>query len=497
MLVKKDAAVDATLISSHRRPRKKINLEKAPHDRQEKEQKNDACLYPNIHGLPKSKGSVMRISIIFLSCILVFIYPSTAHAYLDPATGSMLASALIGIIATLFFMLKALYYNGAGFILSMFGKAPKRTRASLVFYSEGKQYWNVFKPVLDGLSSLGEESVYLTSDKDDPALQYALPGLTKQYIGKGNRAFSYLNMLEADVCIMTTPGLDTLQIRRSSGVGHYMHLVHAVGDTSMYRMYGLDYYDSVAISGEYQKVSGQALERLRGTKPKRYLESGCPYFDVLMEKKCSAQLKEALSDQADVSCILVAPTWNKNGLLSRYGDALLKPLAEAGHTLIIRPHPQSHFSEPELIKELQESTKMLPNVTWDMSPDNFDAMLSADVLISDYSGIIYDFAFIMERPVLIMDFTPDTAPYDADDLAEPPWDFQMVEKFGKRICVEDVPKIPEIVADILKRGTFKKDLQQIRSEHIFNFACAGPIIAQQIIDIRNLQQQGISEGVSC
>jgi len=173
----------------------------------------------------------------------------------------------------------------------------------------------------------------------------------------------------------------------------------------------------------------------------------------------------------------------------------LQPLAKTGYTLIIRPHPQSHSAEPQFIERLQASTKIFPNLTWDMNPDNFDAMQAADILISDYSSIIYDFAFIMERPVLTMDFTPDLAPYDANDLAELPWDFQILEKFGKRIRLDDIPKIPEIVADMLACGTFRDDLQQLRSEHIFNFACAGPVIAQHIVDIRN--HQGTDEKAPC
>jgi len=39
-----------------------------------------------------------------------------------------------------------------------------------------------------------------------------------KYIGTGTKAYSYLRFLEADVCAMTTPGLDVLQIKRSKGV---------------------------------------------------------------------------------------------------------------------------------------------------------------------------------------------------------------------------------------------------------------------------------------
>ena len=89
--------------------------------------------------------------------------------YIDPGTGSMLFSILIGAAATLFFLAKALFLK-----LKLFfsgkkgGVAADSSYKKYVIYCEGKQYWNVFKPVADEFEKRGIELTYYTSAKDDP-----------------------------------------------------------------------------------------------------------------------------------------------------------------------------------------------------------------------------------------------------------------------------------------------------------------------------------------
>lgn len=68
-------------------------------------------------------------------------------------------------------------------------------------------------------------------------------------------------MLEADVCVLTTPGLDVLQIHRSPGVRHYAHLVHSATDMAIYKLFSFDWFDSVLCSGPHQMRSLRALGR--------------------------------------------------------------------------------------------------------------------------------------------------------------------------------------------------------------------------------------------
>ena len=265
--------------------------------------------------------------IALVSLFLFTALSQPALAYLDPGSGSMLIAGLVGLLASLLFFLKGLYYKSRRVVLGLFGKTGKedRTRHPLVFYSEGRQYWNTFRPVIDELAGRGEKCVYLTSDEQDPGLLYSSELVDTKYIGSGTKAYAYLTVLEADVCAMTTPGLDVLQIKRSKGVSHYAHLVHAPTDIGTYKQYSFDYYDSVFINGDHQEKSLRKLEELRRTPRKRLFKTGCLYYDSMQR-----QLKElgAVSGSKTEMTVLVAPTWGANGLLKKFGTRSLTPLLE-------------------------------------------------------------------------------------------------------------------------------------------------------------------------
>ncbi|MBQ7166969.1 MAG: CDP-glycerol--glycerophosphate glycerophosphotransferase, partial [Treponema sp.] len=90
--------------------------------------------------------------------------------YIDPGTGSMLFSLLIGLAAALVFAVRALSVK-LKFILTG-GRAKKDAgdRIPFVIYSDHKRYWNVFKPVCDEAERRGVDVTYYTQSPDDPAL---------------------------------------------------------------------------------------------------------------------------------------------------------------------------------------------------------------------------------------------------------------------------------------------------------------------------------------
>lgn len=395
----------------------------------------------------------------------------------------MLVSALVGIAATLFFLIKGIYYKGTGFFYSLAGLRKHREREGLVFWSEGRSYWNTFRPVLAALSAQGESCLYLSSDEGDPGLSCALPGVRTRFIGTGNRAYSFLNMLEAEVCVLTTPGLDVLQIRRSPGVRHYAHLVHSVTDMAIYKLYSFDYFDSVLCSGPHQIRSLRALEKLRGTRPRELPECGCPYLDVMTARLKELEKRER--KEGELPRVLVAPTWGKNGLLHLYGLRLLEPLARSGHEVVIRPHPQSRIAEPELLQELAEALSSFQNVRWDAEPDGLVAMSGADVLVSDLSGIVFDFAFLLERPVLTLAFEPDLRGLDGNDLPWPAWELGVLDIVGRQITLDDLPHLPDIVREVTENPDFLSRLRALRAESVWNFGRAGAVIAERLVAIRD------------
>ena len=385
--------------------------------------------------------------------------------YIDPGTGSMLFSVLLGLSATLYFVGKTAFIK-LKFLIGGKKNTVQATsvNAGIVLFCEGAQYINVFLPILQACENRKIPITYYTGAEQDPALHASYKYIKSEYIGQGNTAIARLNFLQADICLMTTPGLDVYQLKRSKGVKHYSHILHAPSDATMYRLFGLDYFDSVLLTGDYQKKDIRVLEHLRHIPEKELVTVGCPYLDVLQQKIEALKQHKAVAhetkNKAQNLTVLVSPSWGKSALLSRYGEKLLDPLVKTGFRIIVRPHPQSKKSEAALLEGLEKRYKNTANLEWNYQSDNINALSRADIMISDFSGIIFDYAFLREKPFLYINEDIDIRPYDAGDLAEtePPieaWQFSVLPTIGKKLSEADFTDIGTVISDCINNADYK------------------------------------------
>ncbi|MBR4375698.1 MAG: CDP-glycerol glycerophosphotransferase family protein [Spirochaetia bacterium] len=370
--------------------------------------------------------------------------------YIDPGTGSMLFSVLISLFALGYFAFRGVLIK---LRLLFAGKkgAAKGKRIPFAVYNEGRQYWNTFKPVVEEFEQRGLPLVYYTSAQTDPVFDRTWQHVKPEFIGEGNKAYARLNLMEADVCLMTTPGLDVFQLKRSKGVKHYCHVVHMVNDATTYKRYGLDYFDSVLLCGDWQGEDIRYLEKLRDLSPKQLVTVGCPYLDTQAVRLKQVQPDtegSCHSDEGQGFTVLVSPSWGASGLLSLYGEKLLDPLAETGWNIIVRTHPQSKVVEKELIARLQAKYNKNDNVIWDFDADNIVSISKADIMISDFSSITLDFAFLRDKPFLAAVGDFDARPYDAGKVPHPLWQFQVLPKIGRELKEADFQRIEEIIKNL-------------------------------------------------
>ena len=425
----------------------------------------------------------MRV-VVLAGLFLLTVLSRPALAYLDPGSGSMLVAGIVGVLATLLFFLKGLYYKARRVALGSFGKTTKDdlTKHQLVLYSEGRQYWSTFRPLIDELGRRNERCLYLTSDEQDPGLLYSSELVSTRYIGAGTRAYAYLAVLEADVCAMTTPGLDVLQIKRSKGVKHYAYLTHAPTDVGTYKQYAFDYFDSILLSGDHQIRSLRKLEELRGTPRKHLSKVGCLYYD---EMKRQLEEPGPAPVTGSPTTVLVAPTWGQNGLLKRFGARILVPLLEKQWKVIVRPHPQSYISEKSMLDQIREELGRYPNLLWDHDNDGTQSMARADVMVSDLSGIVFDFVFLFERPAITLKYSVNKIGQDAADLPWELWELTVLDTIGTRLEESEVDRLPTAIEQELGKSDRKEKIRQLRDESVANFGCAAKDAVNELLRIRD------------
>ncbi len=373
----------------------------------------------------------------------------------------MLFAVIVGVISALYFSLQKLYfkikYFGGGV-----GKGVVADRkVQYTVFGEDGRYWTLFKSILDEFEKRETECDYLTMDPDDPALKAEYKYIHPSFIGEDNRAFAKLNMLSSKVCLATTPGLNVYQWKRSKGVDRYVHIFHSVDEGTAYRMFGMDYYDTILLTGPCQEYYIREMERMRGIPEKELKITGCTYLDALSEKASSGQ---NITQTSETKTVLLAPSWGDSAILSVFGSEIIDALLKTGYYIIIRPHPQMKKSEKELLDSLLSSYPGSENLEWDFDNDNFRSLSRADILISDFSSVMFDFAFVFNKPVIFAISVWDTAQYDAAWFDEPVWRIKILDELGNPLRKEDLDHMKDIIDDLIDNDDYRKGRDRVIEE---------------------------------
>ncbi len=410
--------------------------------------------------------------------------------YIDPGTGSMLFTILLGAATTVYFLARRLWIR-MKFRLSGGRGVKDSKRIPYVIFSEGKKYWNVFEPVCDEFERRGVELEYWTADPADPALEKVYSHVKTRFIGEGNKAYAKLNFLNAAVCLSTTPGLDVYQWKRSRDTAYYVHILHAAGTSAGgYRMFSLDFYDAVLLTGAYQIEEIRELERKRNEKEKELEVVGCTYMDALKRR-----LDEAGPASHEDTVVLLAPSWGKSSILCRFGEKLIDCLLESGCRLIIRPHPQAFTSDKDTVEALLEKYPDSAMLRWDREPDNFASLNEADILISDFSSVVFDFSLIFNKPFIYAEGVFDKGAYDAAWLDEELWKFRVLPRLGVPLKEEQFPQIKEVIDEALADTSLAEGRAAAREEAWAHIGESAVRVADHLIrKYGELTAAGESEG---
>ena len=375
--------------------------------------------------------------------------------YIDPGTGSALFSIAIAIIAAGYFLVRGIFLKLG--IVVFRKKESLEAKYKFVIYAEDKRYWPFFEPVLDELEVRQAEVLYLTTSQDDPVFSSKYSCVNAKYIGKGNKAYAYLNFLSAAFVLTTTPHLEVYQWKRSKNVKHYCHMIHGAGGALLYRLFSLDYFDSVLVPGEIEIPEIRMLEQARKLPEKQLIVVGNTFFDRYSEK-----IKEIPNEEKHRFTILVSPSWGPSALLKVLGEKLLDPLSKTGWRIIVRPHPQSLIVEKPMLDSLFERYKNNPNIVWDYNHENIYSLAKADVMISDFSGIIYDYVFLFNRPVLVAPYNLDFRRLDAHTIEREPYYFQAIKKIGAELDSSKLDDIKETISSLSQDASMEENRKEVK-----------------------------------
>ena len=160
----------------------------------------------------------------------------------------------------------------------------------------------------------------------------------------------------------------------------------------------------------------------------------------------------------------------------------MDPLSQTGWRIIIRPHPQSKKSEADMLARLEERYKDNKNIEWDYERQNIFSLKKADLMISDFSGIIFDYTFLCDKPVIYVKSNMDLRTYDAYDLGEKElWQYSSLRTFGRELKEEEFANIKDVIQSMSDSKELEEARHKAKATAWMNQGLAGKNIADYMI----------------
>ena len=191
----------------------------------------------------------------------------------------------------------------------------------------------------------------------------------------------------------------------------------------------------------------------------KVIRIGTPRFDPLSSVSNVPALRQSLGISQDACVVMYAPTFRNHSNVNVY-DIELKRVKEAFEiktgkqtVILVRMHPHIPAGQVEYEEDVARDVSKYPDV--------YDLMKLSDVLITDYSSLIFEFSVAEPKPVF--GYTKDKNEYDRGfyfNLGDLPFLFATSnDELIEGIIEFDQGKYQE------KLKTFYKDIELIADGH--------------------------------
>ncbi len=353
----------------------------------------------------------------------------------------------------------------------------------LVFYSESSGFYKYYKGIIEYILKNTNIAVhYITSDPNDQvfAISQSQPRLKPYYISE-KRLITLMMKLDCDVMVMTMPDIENFHIKRSYVRKdiEYVYVPHCIDSINMTMRTGaVDYYDSVLCVGKHQKEEITNTEAVYGLPHKTLVDWGYTLLDEMR-----AQYAASAHEDKPGKKILIAPSWQKDNIVDSCLEEILDTLKGRGYQITVRPHPQEVRLKQAYMEQLEAKYAADRDVEIQTDFSSNSTVFEADLLITDWSGITYEYAFTTLRPVLFIDTPMKVMNPEYEKINTPPINIWMREVIGAVVKPDELEKLPEAVERLLSgRDEYRERIDRFVHEYVYNLGNSGEVGAKYIIN---------------
>ena len=352
----------------------------------------------------------------------------------------------------------------------------------LVFYSESNGFYKYYKGIIEYILENTNLTIhYITSDYNDQIFKLAKTEKhIKPYYIEEKKLITLMMKMDADVVVMTMPDINNYHIKRSyiRKNTEYIYLPHGIDSPNLTMRKGsMNNYDSVFVTGKHQREECEKTNKIYNLQNRKIVNWGYSLLDDMI-----SGYKKSKKKPSKEKTIMIAPSWQKDNIIDLCLSKILDSLKGENYKVIVRPHPQQvrHMKDAfEKMKEKYSGTNI--EIQTDFSKTN--SVFNADLLITDWSSIGYEYAFTTEKPVISIDTPMKIMNPEYKKIKVEPFNIWARKQIGEVVKVKDVNNINSVVKKMLKDPKkYQKKISALKKDSVYNLGNSAEVGAEYIIN---------------
>lgn len=352
----------------------------------------------------------------------------------------------------------------------------------LAFYSEGSGFYKYYKGTIEYLLEHTNITIhYITSDFNDKIFELAEKNdkIRAYYIGE-KKLITLMMKMDADIVVMTTPDLETYHIKRSYVRKdiEYIFVMHDMGSFNLTNRNGaVDHFDTVFCTGKHQKEEVEKIEIAKNLPKKTTVEAG---YDLLDDMIKDYESNKTVTERP---VILIGPSWQVDSIMDSCIDDILEGFKNSEFDVIVRPHPQYVRHKAEKCEALKEKYKEYTNISVQTDFSSNSTVFDAAILVTDWSGICFEYAYTTKRPVIFIDTPMKVMNPEYKMIDTVPINIMLRNEIGKSIAMEDAKSTIDVAREMIANAdSYSDKIEAFRNEYVYNLGHSAEISAKYIIN---------------
>ena len=355
----------------------------------------------------------------------------------------------------------------------------------VVFYSEKSGFWKYFRDIVMKLLEWSNLTIhYVTNDPEDQVFKLAEtePRIVPYYIGP-KKIIPLMMKMDADAVVMTTPDLDTYHIKRSyvRRDAEYIYTPHDPMSVHMsFREGAMDHFDTVLCAGPQQIEEIRKTEEVYGLPGKTLVPCGYCLLDDMMADWAKREKKPSDGRKR----ILIAPSWNEDNILDSCADELIRNLLRDGRKITVRPHPEYVKRFGAKLNALMDRWKEQrgEQLVFETDFSSNESLYEADILITDWSGIAYEYSYTTGKPTLFINTKMKCPNPNWEKIGITPLEISLRDQIGRSLDKDSLDRAEEVIAEMEAHPEeWAERIEKVREQNIFNPGSCGEAAAEYIL----------------